>query len=151
MVRTLTFLVILCLPFCAAAGERVAGTNSYVIHQQNWHAGDMTYWRLDNAGTFDVSAGPLTPGFVRCIGAGFGSARGVTGEGICIFGKDDDTFTWHWEAHRDGPNTWEVIDATGKYRGMTGSGRAITRVESEKLKIQHRVTDWEGEIDLPIR
>ena len=32
---------------------------------------------------------------------------------------------------------------------MQGHGTSVTRVQSEFLKLQHRITDWEGEIEMP--
>lgn len=148
MIRT-TLILLALAPGLAAAGERISGVNSYVQNLESWHAGDLTYWRQDNNGVYEVKEGPLDPGFVRCIGAGFSGPTGVKGEGICIFGEDNDTFTWSWRTHPGGPNTWKVIDATGKYKGMTGSGVSRSRVASEFQALQHRVTDWEGEIELP--
>ena len=56
-------------PACAFAGERIAGTNSYVLNQEEFSAGAAVYWMQDNQGTYSVTEGPLEPGFVRCIGA----------------------------------------------------------------------------------
>jgi len=148
MIRLAVLTIILLASGSAFAGERISGTNHYVLHEEIWPAPNMTYWRQDNIGTFSVKEGPLDPGFVRCIGAGFGGPTGVRGEGICIFGSGDDTFTWAWRRHKEGPNTWQVIDATGKYEGMTGRGKAFTRATSQGLKLPHRITDWEGEIEV---
>ena len=149
MVRAAMFFLILLVPGLAISGERISGTNTYVIHQDTWNMPNLTYWRQDNIGTFSVKEGPLDPGFVRCIGAGFGGPTGVSGGGICIFGSGDDTFTWSWERHKSGPNTWKVVDATGKYSGMTGKGTSRTRADSQHLKMPQRISDWTGEIEMP--
>lgn len=149
MIRLACFVFAALIALPVFAGERIAGTNSYVLNEEIWSLQTMNYWRQDNYGTFTVTEGPIDPGFVQCIGAGFGEARGVRGEGICIFGIGEDTFTWAWQANPGEPNTWQVIDATGKYKGMRGEGTAISRIASEFMARQHRVTSWQGEITLP--
>ena len=136
------------------AGERIVGTNSYVAAEEFFHVDYGVYWRQDNSGTFAVTEGPLEHGFVRCIGAGFNIASIGSGEGICIFTTGDfstneDTFTWEWRMVGVGQNEWKVIGATGKYAGMRGSGTARTNTESEFRAQRMRVTEWEGEIELP--
>lgn len=149
MLRISLAALVIAAPAYGFAGERVAGTNSYVLNEERFHAGNLTYWRQDNNGVYEVTEGPIRPGFVRCIGAGFGGPAGVTGDGVCIYGEGEDTFTWRWEAHAGAPNTWEVVGSTGAYAGMKGSGTATSRIASEFTALQHRVTDWEGEITLP--
>lgn len=136
------------------AGERIVGTNSYIAAEELFPVDYGVYWRQDNNGTFSVSEGPLENGFVRCIGAGFNIASIGSGEGICIFTTGDlaakeDTFTWEWRMVGVGQNEWKVIGATGKYAGMRGSGTARTNTASEFRAQRMRVTEWEGEIDLP--
>lgn len=147
--KLVSLFILSLLPCAAIAGERVAGTNSYVLKQDTWQLNTGTYWRQENNGTFDVTEGPIDSGFVQCIGAGFGSANGPNGTGICVFGFGEDTFTWSWKTNGVSPNTWLVVGATGKYQGMTGHGTARTRVESKHRAMIHRVTDWEGEVTLP--
>jgi hypothetical protein len=149
MNRTALFLFILLLPSGLLAGEQIAGKNSYILNQNTWAAGSSVFWNQDNQGTFEVSSGPIDDGPVRCIGSGFSDINGSRGEGICIYGYGADTFTWAWQAHQEGPNTWQVIGSTGKYIGMTGEGTATTIVDSIYRSIPHRVTSWEGVIDLP--
>ncbi|MAM63052.1 hypothetical protein [Maritimibacter sp. UBA3975] len=142
------------VPCAASAGERIAGTNSYIVKEDRWPIDYGTYWRQDNGGTFSVTEGPLEDGFVQCIGAGFGTAGGSRGEGICVFTTGDfaqsiDTFTWEWTIVSTAQNAWKVIGATGKYAGMRGSGTARTRIGSEFRAKRFRITDWEGEIEMP--
>lgn len=140
-------LALALLPCAAAAGERVTGTNDYVHNTETFRYGDGQYWRQDNAGRFESSQGPLGAGDARCIGAGFGDASGVRGEGICIFETSaQDGFVWAWQARPGEPNAWQVIGGTGRFAGMTGEGISRSRVASEFLPQQRRVTDWEGEV-----
>ena len=124
----------------AIAGERVSATNFYVVKEEQIPAGNgSVFWTADNVGTFTVEEGPIEPGFARCIGSGFGGPGGIEGDGICIYGEGEDTFTMKWQ----------IVTATGKYAGMTGSGTTRTRRDSKFLKLAHRISDWEGKIDLP--
>jgi len=149
MKNLITALTFLLAPTFVLAGERVSGENSYARKEQNWQLNNSVYWQQTNVGTFTVTEGPLDPGFVDCLGAGFGRAEGVRGEGICIFENAEGSFTWTWQAIPGALNQWQVAAATGKYKGMTGSGTAKSRIQSEFTAMQHRVTTWEGEIELP--
>ncbi len=134
------------------AGERVLATNFYVVNQELFGAGvDRWFWTEDNVGSFKVKEGPLDPGFARCVGSGFAGpdVAGVTGSGICIYGEGEDTFTMTWKVEAPGKNSWRMVDGTGKYHGISGSGTTKTRVASKFLKLPHRVSDWEGEISVP--
>lgn len=54
-----------------------------------------------------------------------------------------------WKVDSFGKNSWIIVEGTGKYRGISGNGTTKTRIASEFLKLPHRVSDWEGEIELP--
>ncbi len=132
------------------AGERIAGSNAYFLNEQIWNTGKGTgFWMQNNFGTFEVTEGPLDPGPVECHGSGFWTEFGasVTGDGICIYGNGQDTFTLRYTSNPGRAATWEIIDATGKYAGMTGSGKSATRQTDEGIKIRIRVTDWVGEVE----
>ena len=66
-----------------------------------------------------------------------------------MYGEGEDTFTMTWKVEAPGKNSWRMVDGTGKYRGISGSGTTKTRVASKFLKLPHRVSDWEGVISLP--
>ena len=141
---------VLSMASSAIAGERVSATNFYVVKQEQIPAGNgSVFWTEDNVGTFTVKEGPIDPGFARCIGSGFGGPGGVEGDGICVYGEGEDTFTMKWKIVGVGSNEWKIVTATGKYAGMTGSGTTKTRVDAKFLKLAHRISDWEGEINLP--
>jgi len=149
MFRTALVVAALIVPALCQSGERISGENSYVLNEERFHFDTGTYWRQDNDGSFSVTEGPIDPGYVRCLGAGFGGASESTGGGLCIFGEGKDTFTWRWEVHFGAPNTWTVVGATGKYLGMQGQGIAKSQIGSEFFAMAHRITEWEGEITLP--
>lgn len=149
MLRIVLVTVVLLVPHGLVAGERVSATNFYVVNQEDFDAGEGIFWIQDNVGTFTVKEGPIEPGFVRCVGSGFGGLGGVSGGGVCIYGEGVDTFTMKWKVERFGENSWQIVEATGKYAGMTGSGTTKTRLQSKFLKLEHRVSDWVGEIKLP--
>lgn len=151
MLRTLLAISVIILPASAFAGERVSATNFYVVKQEQFSAGEEVFWTEDNVGSFTVNEGPIDPGFARCVGSGFGGRGGVQGGGICVYGEGADTFTMKWNVEGAGRNSWRIVTATGKYAGMSGEGTTKTRVDSKFLKLPHRVSDWEGEIQLPGR
>lgn len=148
MLPVLLIVTAIIVPASVFAGERVSATNFYVVKQERFSAGDEVFWTEDNVGSFTVSEGPIDPGFARCVGAGFGGPGGVRGGGICIYGEGADTFTMKWKVEGPGVNSWHIVSSTGKYAGMTGKGTTKTRVDSKFLKLPHRVSDWEGEIEL---
>ena len=152
MIRVFLVTLVAIMSSSLIAGERVSATNYYVLDQESFDVGhDSVFWAEDNAGYFTVNEGPIDSGFARCIGSGFGGASSVRGEGICIYGQDADTFTMTWKIESFGVNSWEIVKGTEKYEGMTGKGTAKTRVTSQYLKLTHRISDWEGEIELPNR
>ena len=154
MLRISLILFALAAPTGLFAGERVSATNFYVVNQEIFPAGpNLWFWTEDNAGSYTVTEGPLDPGFARCVGSGFSGVHGagVSGDGVCIYGEGEDTFTMTWKIEGFGKNSWRIVDSTGKYLGMSGSGTTKTRIDSKFLKLPHRVSDWEGEIEFPIR
>ncbi len=151
MIRFALPVAVLLIPQVTSASERVSATNSYVVNQNQIAAGPDVFWQEDNSGTFTVSEGPIDPGFVRCVGSGFGGPGGVTGGGVCVYGQDEDTFTMRWKVVSFGTNSWQIVASTGKYAGMVGEGTTTTRINSKFLKLLHRISDWEGEIDFPGR
>ena len=116
-------------PLCAQ--ERLEINNIYPITQEMIQLSDRMFFTQDNQGYYDVVEGPLEDGTARCIGSGFGFRVGAsTINGICIFTEGDNTFTMSWKAGEKGAaNTWEIIDGTGRFKGMTGDGIATTGIE----------------------
>lgn len=145
----LTALAIL-VPCLALAGERIAGTNTYMVNEKQFPTDRGMFWILDNYGTFEVSEGPIEPGPVQCHGSGYWKdLTGSDGAGICVYGAGADTFTMAWTARPGQTTTWEIVQASGRYEGMTGSGKSATRTESEQRIMPVRISDWSGEIELP--
>ncbi|WP_170644373.1 hypothetical protein [Ruegeria sp. HKCCC2117] len=151
MLRSMLIPAVLIAPHCLTAAEKVSATNFYVVNQEQISAGEDVFWKEDNYGTYTVDEGPIDPGFVRCVGSGFGGPSGVSGGGVCVYGEEEDTFTMRWEVVAFGVNNWRIVSSTGKYSGMTGSGTTKTRVASKFLALPHRISDWEGEVALPAR
>jgi len=149
MLRSMLISVVFLAPQCLTAAEKVSATNYYVVKQEQIPAGEDVFWKEDNYGTYTVDEGPIDPGFVRCVGSGFGGPSGVNGSGVCVYGENEDTFTMRWEVVSFGFNKWHIVSSTGKYSGMTGTGTTKTRVASEYLAFPHRISDWEGELTLP--
>ena len=122
--RSLLFLcVFLVAPLTAAAGEKVVGVNSYVRDIESWDLDPAgmkgVYWRQNHFGTFKITEGPLTGGLVECIGAGFGEAAGVRGEGICIYDTDGAGFTMTWVVRPGEPTAWKIVGGTGIWLGSS--------------------------------
>ncbi|MCU9838224.1 hypothetical protein OEZ49_10645 [Ruegeria sp. WL0004] len=150
------FRIVLCaaavlVPQYLIASEKVSATNFYVVKQEQIPAGENVFWKEDNYGTYTIHEGSIDAGFVRCVGSGFGGPGGITGGGVCVYGAHEDTFTMRWEVVSFGFNKWQIVSATGKYSGMTGSGTTRTRVASQFMALPHRISDWEGEVNLPTK
>lgn len=151
MFRTLLILLAaLLVPAAApAAGERIAGANTYMLNEKQWRLGaDSGFWILDNYGTYEVSEGPLEPGAVECHGSGYWDQNGVSGEGICIYGAAPDQHFWSWVSRPGGPTRWRIVHGTGRFAGATGEGVSSTRSASAGRIMPVRITDWEGEIEM---
>ncbi|MBD3664809.1 hypothetical protein [Sulfitobacter aestuariivivens] len=136
----------------AAASEQPFEINNiYPMTQERFQLSDRQYFIQDNQGYFEVVQGPVTEGPARCIGGGFGFKDGTsTIEGICIFGEGEDTFTMAWRAGQQGAaNDWEIVAATGRYKGMTGTGIATTGVEIMYRALPLRQTHIIGTVDIP--
>jgi hypothetical protein len=107
-------------------------------------------------GMIDMHSGPLPNGPVECHGAGFWTESEIVGDGICIFGAQPEQWTAAFESAKGNTfdkkikgtyqrcGTWKVVEATGKYWGMKGSGTFVTgpTVGAQKT------TQWEGEVVL---
>ena len=134
-----------------SAEERLEINNIYPLNQENFDLGDRIFHTADNNGYFEVVEGPLDEGPARCIGSGFGFADGTsTINGICIFGEGDDTFTISWKGGEKGAaNTWNVIDGTGRFKGMTGEGIATTGIKVIYQAMPMRKSHIVGMVDIP--
>ncbi|MCG6902744.1 MAG: hypothetical protein LJE68_08685 [Rhodobacter sp.] len=140
----------LLLPAQIWAAERVVGVNTYVRKLESWPLDQQgtlgVYWRQNNYGSYKMTLGDIGPGIVECIGAGFGTAAGVRGEGICLFEADGATFTMTWQTNPGDLNTWQIVSGTGRFEGIRGEGTAKSRILSEFTALQHLESTWEGEI-----
>ena len=86
MKRVMMSLVLMLFPLTANAGEKVSGTDFYVVDEQRWETGDGSgYWIWHGTGVTTVKEGPLPEASaIECHGAGFWDKGGFWGEGICI-------------------------------------------------------------------
>src|ERR1035438_2296703 len=85
-------LVLLAAPACA--GEKIAGTNTYVTTERSWSTSDASgYYMYDSTGKYAAREGPVSSGQVECHGAGFWTPEEIKGDGICIFGEAPDRWT----------------------------------------------------------
>jgi hypothetical protein len=146
MKRLMLSLVLLLFPLTAIAGEKVSGTNFFVVDNQSWETGDGTgYWIWHGEGVHYSAEGPLGTVPTECHGAGFWDPNGSWGEGICVTGSGDDvrTVRW-WNEKGEKTHHWENLSGTGKFAGMTGQGTYV----SKPLPDDRHMSEWEGEVTL---
>lgn len=141
----------------AQAGELIAGTNTYDATERWWTTSDGSgYYMYDSEGQIEMKAGSLPDGPVECHGAGFWSPERIMGEGICIFGAPPDRWTvifivdpasrlQHSTEGYQRRGKWTVVNGSGNFFGMTGSGSYMTGPVVDRKKTTH----WEGEIEIP--
>lgn len=146
MKRTMLILAMLVLPLSANAGEKVKGTNFFVVEEQNFATGEETgYWLWHGKGVTRKVEGPVESHAIDCHGAGFWDSDGAWGEGICVHTVGDDTFMDHWKnlkGQEGGEFKW--MNGTGKFAGISGGGTFKTQQQlSGRL-----IVDWEGEMTL---
>lgn len=147
---SLIFLLAALTGFAAAAGERVSGENHASSKERAWRfSNDRSFWISESYGMAAIREGPLEDEPFECHGSGFSGATYMRGGGVCIFGVAPDTYVWKWTAAEGRFNEWEIIDATGKYAGMTGSGVVASRPVANHQPMAQRIHDWSGEIEQP--
>ncbi len=143
------FQLILVLAFLASsvptvsAGEKFTATNYYVTDTKTWLTGEKTgYWMAKFSGVSQVLQGPVD---TLAVESGYWGAGGVSGNGICVHGTDEDTFVLRFEA-REGvkANSWRILSGRGKYQGLVGEGTATTN----KLPGNRRVSKLTGEMEI---
>ncbi len=147
MKRLMMFLVLLLFPLTAIAGEKVSGTDFYVVDEQNWETGDGSgYWMWHGKGVSQVREGPLETTAVECHGAGFWDKDGSWGEGICVDTAEDGTRTVQWKRDKGQEvGQWKVLSGTGKSAGITGGGT----YKNQPSASGYSISTWEGEVTLP--
>lgn len=140
LIFTITATVLMAVG--ADAGEKFVATNYYVTKTNAMPIDEKSgFWIAKFEGISNVSSGPVDTMAVSCDGAGFWDINGVSGQGICVHGTDDDTFTLRWEALPGAvENQWEILSGKGKYLNLTGQGIAKT----QKLSGNRRITTLEG-------
>jgi hypothetical protein len=146
MNRIPLILMAVLLPFTALAGDKVKGTNFFVVEAQNWETGKGTgYWIWHGKGVSHSIEGPLGTDSVDCHGAGFWDKDGSWGEGICVNAAGDDSRTSSWKKDRGQKvGQWKILTGTGKFAGIKGGGSYIPT----RLPEGRHMSEWEGEITL---
>lgn len=81
------------------------------------------------------------------MGAGYNFSDGTSNvTGLCVYGEGIDRFIIEYAVQEmPRPVKWKIIDATGRYTGLTGEGTATSSVSSALRALQQRVTKWMGE------
>lgn len=146
MKRIMSVLVLWVLSFPVIAGEKVNGTNFYVVKEQSFETGETTgYWMWHGKGISTEATGVLETHPVDCHGAGFWDADGSWGEGICVNVVGDDSYIAHWKREKGQKvGQFKYLSGTGKFAGISGGGTYKT---AQRFP-DSQVTDWEGEIIL---
>jgi hypothetical protein len=145
MKRAVMVLVLMLFPLTANAGEKVSGTDFFVVDEQRWETGNGSgYWMWHGTGVTEVKEGPLPEtSAIECHGAGFWDKDGSWGEGICIEGAGGDTRISHWKQEKgQDMGQWEYLRGTGTYAGITGGGT----YKSQPLPGGRSISKWEGEV-----
>ncbi len=146
MKRLMVFLVLLLFPLTALAGEKVSGTNFFVVDEQSWETGDGSgYWMWHGKGVSQKHEGPIETNAIECHGAGGWDKEGSWGEGICVATVGDATRTAYWKIDKGQEvSQWKYLSGTGKYAGITGGGT----YKSQTLPGARSLSEWEGEVTL---
>ena len=146
MKRLTLYLVLVLLPVTALAGEKVKGTDFFVVDEQSWKTGNNTgYWIWHGKGVSQPLSGPFESEVIECHGAGFWDKDDSWGEGICMHGSGDDTRTTGWKRDKGQKvGQWKILTGTGKFEGITGQGT----YKPTPLARDYHVAEIEGEVTL---
>ena len=146
MQRLMSFLVLLLFPLTAIAGEKVSGTDFFVVDDQSWETGDGSgYWIWHGTGIKQVNEGPFETQAIECHGAGYWDKEGSWGEGICVEGTGDDIIMSSWKEEKGQEvHQLKYLSGTGKSAGITGGGTYT----SQSLPGGRNIAEWEGEVTL---
>ncbi len=133
-------------PLSSMAGESVSGQNYLVLDNQAWPTGEQSgFYLFNGSGVSNVTNGPTETGAIECHGSGFWSPEGSRGEGICLHGAGDDTYTSTYKIGLGASNgQWKILGGTGKYAGISGEGTYIPN----PLPGNRAISNWQGEITL---
>jgi hypothetical protein len=133
-------------PLSGIAGESVNGQNYLVLDNQAWPTGEQSgFYLFNGSGVSNVINGPTETGAIECHGSGFWGAEGSRGEGICLHGAGDDTYTSTYKMELGANNgQWQILGGTGKYAGISGEGTYIPN----PLPGNRAISTWQGEITL---
>ncbi|MGC1261378.1 hypothetical protein [Jannaschia helgolandensis] len=131
----------------AVAAEKVSGNNYMLADVKAWPTGETTgYWMSSTKGVRVSDDPDALPEPTECDGAGYWDANGDWGEGICRYGDATDFVLSSYKVEKGAKTgVWEILQAGGKYEGLTGSGT----FESTRGQRGASVSAWEGEVSMP--
>lgn len=146
MKRAMLYLLLIVFPMTAFAGEKVKGTDFFVVEEQNWETGNDTgFWIWQGKGVSRPHSGPFESEPIQCYGSGFWDKDNSWGEGICLHGSGDDTRTTSWQKGKDEKvGRWKILIGTGKFEGATGQGT----YKPVPLAGEFHLAEIEGEVTL---
>ena len=144
-----------------AAEMKIAGEIAFTVvsHDETRLADGSVVSRDHLKGTIkdDDSASVLDGASHDCQGSILYAPGGeeiVEGHGSCdAIDKDGDVWWLTWTTEASGESTWTMIDGTGKYEGLSGSGK--TTFSMETFNVAGNATPsalsarYEGVADLP--
>ena len=143
----------------AGAGERFSGTHTYRAKSETWIPVPASGWRtVTMVGDYEPMAGPVEAGRIECRGTNYWHKSTVEADGVCVFGDGPDTWMLRYRMTRTDRATtraeqhqregeWTVVDGTGRFSGMTGSGTYLA--EGTVAEGGMYRTRWEGEVSIP--
>ena len=101
----------------------MAGEFTYhVIDDKNGISG----FHLDAAMHSNIPNGPFDLQGSHCVGHGATIGGKWSDSGFCKqVDTDGDTWMWQFQTGPDSSGTWEAVAGTGKYSGMTATGRFV--------------------------
>ena len=141
-------LFLMLSPITSFAGDTAKGTNFLVLDNQSWPTGEKSgFYVFSGKGVTKAIEGPIETIAVECHGSGFWDQNGSRGEGICLHGTGDDTYTSSYKREiGQSSGQWIIIEGTGtgKYAGISGEGTYT----SEQVPGGRLVSTWDGVISL---
>lgn len=143
----------------AGAGEMFSGTHTYRAESETWMPVPASGWRtVTMVGEYEPMTGPIGAGRIECRGTNYWHKSTVEADGVCVFGEGPNTWMLRYRMTRTDRATtraeqhqregeWTVVDGTGRFSGMTGSGTYLAEGAVAEGNLYR--TRWEGEVTIP--